>query len=139
MAVVEVQVRILDDNGLPIYNSIPMTRPLESFGVGYPIEGAMVDGFRDYLDRCSARYAEWYARAVENGRFFNGVEQWARDRGMGELDTAAMVAAAISSPQGTQHLELPVQVLDPSPKELEPRIPTGSPEIKTRFKRDPVL
>lgn len=88
----------------------------------------------EFLGKSLHHFVAYWAQSAAATEFFKRIERYAREQGMGEVDTAALVAGAISSPGGTQHLQLPLKVLNPKEGEDIPR-----PGFPSRYQRKPVI
>ena len=87
-----------------------------------------------FLMRSARHFVKYWAKGSESVAYFKRIEQYARDRGLSDADAMALMAASINSEEGTRHLQLPIQMLEPKEGEDYPR-----PKFLTRYKRGPVI
>lgn len=87
-----------------------------------------------FLMRSAQHFVKYWSNGSESVAYFRRIEQYARDRGMSEVDTMALMASSLNSDEGTRHLRLPIQVLEPKEGEDYPR-----PKFLTRYQRKPVV
>ena len=136
MAKLRLIVQLIDDDGTRHQND--MNIELSSFKDPDLVnEEDKVNAFNmlfGFLMKSAEHFVRYWARSVEGVTYFNSIDEYARNRGMGDVDRAAMMAGAINSPEGTQHLQLPLQVLDIKEGKDIPR-----PRFPNRYKRPPVI
>lgn len=87
-----------------------------------------------FVMRSAQHYVKHWAGNSENVAYFKRVEQYARDHGMSEAETMALMASSINSVEGSRHLQLPIQMLTPKEGEDYPR-----PKFLSRYQRKPVV
>ena len=88
-----------------------------------------------FLSKSLHHFVGYWARSAEGTAYFNRLENYARERGLGMADTAALMAGAThSSEEGMKILQLPLRVLEPKEGEDFPR-----PGFPSRYARKPVI
>lgn len=87
-----------------------------------------------FLMRSVHHYVKYWASAAASAAYFKQVANSSREQGLSLGDSMAAMAAAINSSNGTSHLQLPIEMLDPKEGEDYPR-----PKFQTRYKRKPVV
>ena len=136
MAQIKLIVQLIEDDGARHQNELDI--PLSDFKDPDLVnEEDMIHAFNStfgFLMKSALHFVKYWRASVASKDYFENIEQYARDRGMGDIGAAAMVAGAISSSEGTSHLQLPIQVLEPQEGEDFPR-----PRFPNRYTRKPVI
>ena len=136
MAQIKLIVQLIEDDGARHQNELDI--PLSDFKDPDLVnEEDMIHAFNStfgFLMKSALHFVKYWRASVASKDYFENIEQYARDRGMGDIGAAAMVAGAISSSEGTSHLQLPIQVLEPQEGEDFPR-----PKFPSRYTRKPVI
>jgi hypothetical protein len=136
MASLKLIVRLIEDDGQVHENEMDL--PLSEFKDPDLVNEedrrhAFCQAF-GFLMKSLHHFVNYWAKSAAGTQYFQRVDDYARERGLSEVDRMAMVAGAISSPEGTQHLQLPLQVLEPKEGEDIPR-----PGFPSRYERKPVI
>lgn len=136
MAKLRLIVQLIEDDDTRHQNEMDI--PLSEFKDPDLVnEEDMIHAFNStfgFLMRSAQHFVRYWRLSAENKAYFERIEQYARDRGMGDIGAAAMIAGAIITPEGTSHLQLPIQVLEPKEGEDFPR-----PKFPSRYTRKPVI
>ena len=136
MAELRVIVQLIEDDGTRHQNEVCID--LSEFKDPEMVEEEdRVHAFNKlfiFLEKSAKHFVKYWAASVVSKNYFEGLGQYARSRGMGEADTVAMVVGATHSTEGNQHLQLPLQVLEPKEGEDFPR-----PKFLSRYKRKSVI
>ena len=136
MPKIVVIVRLIDEEGKRYENETNID--ISSFRDPDLVEEAnRIEVFNrvfGFLMRSAEHFVKHWARSVRGRDYFNRIDQSARTQGFSSLARQFLMSAAINSPEGSSHLELPIQVLEPKEGEDYPR-----PKFNTRYKRKPVV